>query len=235
MFDETTICARPRFPRFAWPFQRRWPNRPDACAVMPEPHDRGARRDQRPSALELDGELFYQLLIGEMNARAGEPAAGFALILDAARKTNDPQLYQRAADIALQSRSGDAALQAAQAWRQALPTSREANRYVLQILIALNRITETVEPLRTELMAPLPEQASHRHVAAPLARAADKSWPGCSRAGWLNNCLSGYRRCSGTAVGSMRLAAGELPGAWPPSSARSAELQPKRLPCWHLS
>ncbi|MDP3169493.1 MAG: hypothetical protein Q8M91_04060, partial [Polaromonas sp.] len=73
--------------------------RPDAPAAAQAP--------AAPSS--LDGELFYQLLIGEINTRAGEAAAGFALILDAARKTNDAQLYQRAADIALQSRSGDAA------------------------------------------------------------------------------------------------------------------------------
>lgn len=161
--------------------------------------------------------MFYQLLIGEINTRAGEPAAGFALILDAARKTKDPQLYQRAADIALQSRSGDAALQAAQAWRQALPASREANRYVLQILIALNRITETVEPLRTELkLTPLPEQAQ---VIATLprlyARAADKKLA----AGVLEQALAeplaapATSAAAWTAVGRMRLAAGELPGA----------------------
>ena len=88
----------------------------------------------------LDAALFYRLLVGEITAREGDAGAGFALILDSARKTNDAQLYQRAVEIALQSRSGDAALQAAQAWRQAQPNAQDANRYVLQILIALNRI-----------------------------------------------------------------------------------------------
>jgi len=168
-------------------------------------------------ASSLDGELFYQLLIGELNTRDGEPAAGFALILDAARKTNDPQLYQRAADIALQSRSGDAALQAAQAWRQALPASREANRYVLQILIALNRLTETVEPLKKELaLAPLVEQSQ---VIATLprlyARAADKKLA----AGVMEQALADQLAAPATgaaawaAIGRMQLAAGELMGA----------------------
>ena len=48
-----------------------------------------------------------------MTTQDGVPAAGFALMLDAARKTRSPQLYQRATEIALQSRSGDAALQSA--------------------------------------------------------------------------------------------------------------------------
>ena len=54
----------------------------------------------------LDAELFYQLLLGEITARGDEPAAGYSLILDAARKTSDPTLYQRAVDVAFQSRSG---------------------------------------------------------------------------------------------------------------------------------
>ena len=67
-------------------------------------------------ASPMDGELFYQLLLGELNARGSEPGTGFALILDAARRTNDPALFQRAVEIAFQNRSGDSALQAARAW-----------------------------------------------------------------------------------------------------------------------
>ncbi len=182
-----------------------------------------------PVPSSLDGELFYQLLIGELNTRAGEPAAGFALILDAARKTKDPQLYQRAADIALQSRSGDAALQAAQAWRDALPDSREANRYVLQILIALNRITETVGPLRTELkLAPLPEQAQ---VIATLprlyARASDKKLAASVLEQALADQLAAPATgaAAWTAVGRMRLAAGEAAGALA-AAERAQALEP---------
>src|SRR5262245_1364066 len=86
-----------------------------------------------PSA--LDAELFYQLLLGELHVRGNEPTAGFALVLDAAKKTNDATLYQRAVELAFQARSGDAALEAARAWKRAQPQSREANRYVLQILV----------------------------------------------------------------------------------------------------
>ena len=109
----------------------------------------------------LDAKLFYQLLLGEINATDSEPATGYSMILDAARKTNDPALYQRASDIALQSRSGDSALQAARAWKQAFPESREANRYVLQILLALNRIADTPEMLRRDIvLAPAGERAT---------------------------------------------------------------------------
>src|SRR5215203_5297188 len=58
-----------------------------------------AAQEAAPTSL-LDSALFYQLLIGEITLREGEPAASFALLLDAARKTHDAQLYQRATDVA---------------------------------------------------------------------------------------------------------------------------------------
>ena len=57
----------------------------------------------------LDGPLFYQLLLGELNANGDEPGAAFSLMLDAARKTGDARLYQRSVEIALKARSGDSA------------------------------------------------------------------------------------------------------------------------------
>ena len=98
--------------------------------------------DAPPANSALDAVMFYQLLLGELNVREGSPGAGFSLILDAARKSRDPALFQRAVDIALQARSGEAALQAAQTWKRELPNAREPNRYTLQILLALNRIED---------------------------------------------------------------------------------------------
>ncbi|MGZ5888275.1 MAG: tetratricopeptide repeat protein, partial [Ramlibacter sp.] len=129
-----------------------------------------------PAPSALDAELFYELLLGELNVQGTEPAAGFALVLDAARRTNDPALYQRAVEIAFQGRSGDAALQAARAWKQAFPASREANRYVLQILLALNRVAESAEPLKAELALTDPKERGATLGAIPrlYARVSDK-------------------------------------------------------------
>ncbi|MFZ2389398.1 MAG: tetratricopeptide repeat protein [Polaromonas sp.] len=175
-----------------------------------------AAQETAPISL-LDSTLFYELLLGEITTQEGEPAAGFALMLDAARKTSDAKLYQRAIDIALQSRSGDAALQAAKAWKQDLPASRDANRYVLQILIALNRIADTVEPLKTELrMAPDSERvAVLTAVPRAYARVSDKQLADKvvenALADYLNNPTTAS--AAWTTVGRMRLAAGDSPGA----------------------
>ena len=115
---------------------------------------------QKVTNSALTGELLYEILLGELNLRQGEPGAGFSLLLDAARRSNDIELFNRAVDIALQARSGDGALMAARAWSQAYPQDRKANLQVLQILLALNQITESLDPLKKEIaLAPLPERA----------------------------------------------------------------------------
>mgnify|MGYP007070997635 CR=1 FL=1 len=53
----------------------------------------------------LDAQLFYQLLIGEIELREGAAGTAYDLILDAARKTRDEQLFRRATEIALQARA----------------------------------------------------------------------------------------------------------------------------------
>ena len=104
-----------------------------------------------PASSALSSALFYQLLLGELNLLNQEAGAAFSLLLDAARQTGDARLFQRSVEIALQSRAGDSALQAARAWQKAEPKSRDANRNVLQILIALNRMDEVLEPLKREI------------------------------------------------------------------------------------
>ncbi|WP_092007294.1 tetratricopeptide repeat protein [Polaromonas sp. OV174] len=189
---------------------------PDEPATAPGLAEAKAAQDAAvPSA--LDSALFYQLLLGEITLQEGEPAAGFALMLDAARKTNDAQLYQRATDIALQSRSGDAALQAAKAWQQAQPSSREANRYVLQILIALNRVADTAEVLETDIrLAPAPERlAALAAVPRIYARVNDKKLASAT----VEKALADYLNQAATAsaawttLGRMRLAANDSSGA----------------------
>ena len=107
----------------------------------------------------LDRQLFYQLLIGEIQLRDGEAGEAYQIILDAARRNPDDTLFRRATDIAVQARAGDQALQAVRAWRQTLPESLEALRYQIQLLIVLNKIGDTLEPLQSLLrLTPAPQQ-----------------------------------------------------------------------------
>ncbi len=194
-----------------------------AQSQPPEPIQAApAETDDDPSSSSdaraaLDAELFYEILLGEMTSSTGDPGTGYALMLEAARRSRDGQLYRRATDIALQSRSAEYALIAAKAWKEALPQSREANRYVLQILIALNRIGETPELLQRELaqstvrariatiqaLPPLYGRASDKKLAATVveqALANELTHPAVGPTAW-------------TTIGRMRLVADDKPGA----------------------
>ena len=121
--------------------------------------------------------MFYQLLLGELQVRQGSAGAGFSLMLDAARKTHDPALFQRAVDIALQARSGDAALQAAQTWKREIPGAPEPNRYILQILLALNRVEEAGQALAVSLDELPADEKQGAIISIPrvFARVTDKA------------------------------------------------------------
>ncbi len=95
----------------------------------------------------LDAPMFYQLLVGEMEAQAGQSTVAFEVMLDAARRSRDDALFQRAIELAVQARSGDKALVAAQAWRLARPEAMEAVRTQVQLLVALQRVDDLAEPL----------------------------------------------------------------------------------------
>ena len=178
------------------------------------------------SVSALDGELFYQLLLGEIAVRSGESGAGYSLLLEAARKTADPRLYRRAVEVALQNRAGNAALEAAQAWKAALPQSRDANRFLLQILVSLGRLRESIEPLRAEVAAtPAAERASVIEVMPRIfSRAPDKR----AAAEVVEEALADHLKSEATAaavwttVGRLRVQAGDPAAAI--EAARQAQL-----------
>jgi tetratricopeptide (TPR) repeat protein len=168
----------------------------------------------------MDAELFYQLLLGELNALnglGGSAGTSYSLMLDAARKTNDAALFQRAVDLAVQARAGEPALQAARAWRTAQPQSREANLQLVTILLALNRLPETLEPLRAQIVLTPADERNAAIAGLPriYARASDKK----AAAALVEQALEGSlatkstAAASWTAIGRLRLAAADVAGA----------------------
>jgi tetratricopeptide (TPR) repeat protein len=151
-----------------------------ACAQAPERAPAALANTPATEVVvnsSLDAPLFYQLLIGELNALSDDQGAAYSLILDAARKQRDPLLYRRAVDIALQARSGEAALAAARAWSTDLPGSTDADRFALQILLALNRVGET-GPVLTALLqssADITRDETINAIPQTFARVTDKA------------------------------------------------------------
>ena len=165
----------------------------------------------------MNGEMLYEILVGELNIQQGQPLVGFSLLLDAARKSNDAPLFARAVEIALKERSGDGALMAARSWSQALPQDRLANLNLLQILIALNKTSETLDPLKKEIaFSPASERnAAIRVVPRYYARITDTA----AAAGVIQKALDSYTTNSETAsaawsaIGRMQMLSANLNGA----------------------
>lgn len=148
------------------------PPAPAASASEPEPVLRG------PGVVNsrMDRQLFLQVLLAEVQARRGDPGTAYQIYLEAARKHKNAQLFQRAVEIALLGRAGEQALAAAQAWRQAMPESREATEYAVQILLALGRTADLREPLES-LIRQLPAEQQGAFITGlprSLARLPDR-------------------------------------------------------------
>lgn len=152
-----------------------------ACSLVPAQPDGASAAAPAPEQpvhnSRLNASLFYQLLVGELSVGAGDPGAGFTLLLDAARRERDPALYQRAIEIALQGRAGESALTAARTWSRDMPGSAEAARFVLQIQLLLDRPADSADVLRT-IIAQTPESDRVDMINAipqAYARVSDKA------------------------------------------------------------
>jgi Flp pilus assembly protein TadD len=118
-----------------------------------------------PANSGMDAPLFYQLLIGELELNSGQPGVAYQVLLDAARRTGDQELFKRVVNIAIQARAGDQALAAARAWADTTPRSVEALQTTMQLLALLNKPAEVPQPL-TALLRVAPADQRPGFIAA---------------------------------------------------------------------
>lgn len=156
----------------AWSAPPPLDKRLEAAAVKKEDHSKTA-----PDSSDMDGDMFLQVLVAEIQSNAGDKGTGYQIYLELARQHKSSQLYQRAVTIALQARAGEQALTAAKAWRQAFPNSREASEYTVQILLALDRSKDLAPHLRAMIQQTAAPQQPQLLLAAPrmLFRLTDKA------------------------------------------------------------
>lgn len=179
---------------------------------------------------DLNSRLMYELLLSEFSSSNGDASSAYQLMLDAAQRSRSEQLFERAVEIALRARAGESALQAAQAWTRAAPDSKDARRYLLQILIGLNKLSDTVEPIKRELASmPTKERLDAiRLVPRYFVRATDKA----AAAKVVEQALAPELPRSATgpaayaAIGTMRVLAGDGEGALE-AAKKGAALNPK--------
>jgi tetratricopeptide (TPR) repeat protein len=170
-----------------------------------------------PVNSDLNSSMMYELLLAEISAQNGDASSAYQLMLDAAQKNRSDQLFERAVGIALRARAGESALQAAQSWTHNSPTSSNANRYLLQILVGLNKLQDMVEPIKRELASMQPKERAAAISLVPryFVRVADKKLGTKvveqALAPELKNTTTGPAAYA--AIGTMRVLDGEVESA----------------------
>jgi len=165
-----------------------------------------------PERSALNASIFYQVMLAELSFNNGDIGAAYGLMLNAARESKEAQLFQRAVDIGLSGRDANAAVGAAKAWQQALPQSQEADRYLLQLLIGLNRLPETLAPLQRSVARA--QQTERAALITSLARLFVRANDRAAAADLIEKALATElgKRSSGpaawAAIGNLRLLAG---------------------------
>ena len=166
----------------------------------------------------MDGVLFYQLLIGELELRQGDAGLAFQVMLEAARRSREEALFRRAVDIAIEGRAGEQALVALKAWRQALPTSRGAAEMETQMLMALGRHQDAREPLTAFLdLTPALERPEAINSLPRLVLSGDKPEAAAQA---VDDVLKPWRARPATRLSALTASA----GAWLTAGNRERSL-----------
>lgn len=120
---------------------------------------------------ELTPELLYQFLLAEIAGQRGEIGLAKSAYLDLARKTKDPRVAQRAAEIAVFARDQAGALEAARLWNETDQTSTRANLTLVTLLLAQDKFAEAEPQLVNMLAADAP--TGFMHMPGLLAKTRD--------------------------------------------------------------
>jgi tetratricopeptide (TPR) repeat protein len=89
------------------------------------------------SGVELNADLFYRLLLGDVALQRGDLAVSARAYLDAARTTKDPRLAERATEVSIAARDRTLVHDAADLWAR-LDPSAERPKHVLAALESNN-------------------------------------------------------------------------------------------------
>ena len=113
----------------------------------------GTTRQAPLPQVELTPSMLYELIAAEIAGQRGAGAVSLAKYLELARRTRDPRLAQRAAEIAFFERNNVRALEAAELWYDIDPASLDASQTLSGLLINAGRADEALPHLERLLGA----------------------------------------------------------------------------------
>jgi tetratricopeptide (TPR) repeat protein len=116
---------------------------------------RTAKSEEVPSVY-LDSDLLYEIMTADFAYTRGDYRFAFEGMMDAARKTRDPRLAKRAAEIAMKEKNSREALDAVRLWYRLAPDSAETEKYLIGFLIIEDRLDELQSLLSASLAKTAP-------------------------------------------------------------------------------
>jgi tetratricopeptide (TPR) repeat protein len=101
----------------------------------------------------LDAQTLYEFLVGEIAGQRGDLVLSLEAYTDLARKTRDPRVVRRAAEIAMYGRNLAKAVEMSKLWVELEPDSIQARRFLIGTLVASGRLAEAKPSLEAVLHA----------------------------------------------------------------------------------
>jgi tetratricopeptide (TPR) repeat protein len=138
----------------------------------------------------LDDQLFYQLLLGELELFDGKVGVAFNTYVDAARRNPSDELFERGVRISLDARDGNTARQFAGEWTRRMKDSALAHRYLYQILFAQSQYAAAMPPLKEHLR--LSEDPQRSAIISGLTQYFSMPSDKTAAASELNRVLEPY-------------------------------------------
>ncbi|KAA6183232.1 tetratricopeptide repeat protein [Thiohalocapsa marina] len=194
--------------------------------LLTAPAQSGAPVSAEPAATapdELNAELVYDVLVGEVALQRGAHHAAFRHYLSAATQARDPGLAELAAAAALGADDADAALQATRLWIELEPLATKARQIRAYAQLDRGDRSGALDELR-RLLDLLPDPA-HRYmqVAQLLTRVAEPA----ERLSMMRELLAGRDDDADAQQAlAMLAAAADQPDAARAYAERAALLRP---------
>ncbi|WP_410499553.1 tetratricopeptide repeat protein [Chitinibacter sp. S2-10] len=107
--------------------------------------------------MDLDGELVMRFVLGDVAAQRGNVPLAAEAWIDLARKTRDPRVAQRAAQLAVASGQLALAQEATEIWIAAVPAALPPRQLMVSLLLRANRLPEA-EPHLSAMFAAKPQE-----------------------------------------------------------------------------
>ena len=147
--------------------------------------------------MELSDELLYEFLLTEIANQRGHQALAVKSSADIAKRTGDPRLAKRAAQLAVESGDMNSSIDALRYWSELEPTSLPAARMLSSILLrggkldearpelvrilAAEKVNQGYEFMQVfQMVAPYPDKSAAlklmRDLAQPYPHIAEAHW-----------------------------------------------------------